>query len=77
MGESNPVRVKELGICPGWLVRQQAVREAGLAGLAMSKGELEVFFPEPSNALIDAAALMTSAWNGYEAEQTRKMKQRG
>jgi hypothetical protein len=56
--------------CPGWYVAQPQVREAAEAAQA---GQLvELYFPDPTAPLLDAALELTSSYKRYEADQIRE-----
>lgn len=57
--------------CPGYLVAQPQIREAMAACEARKAGCLELYFPGLQNPLLDAAALLTSAFARKEAEDLR------
>lgn len=72
---ANLVRAKEIGICPGWLVRQRFISEASLGSMVLD-GAFSTVFPGHENTIIEASILMKSAWNTHEANEMRKMKNR-
>lgn len=69
-----PVRLADVGICPGWLARQPAVEEAKLATYAFEKGSLAEVFPRQENTVVDAAIIGSTAWKQYEAHEMKRMR---
>jgi hypothetical protein len=71
-----PVRIDELDICPGFLVRQAAVIECVQARAALEHGALGQYIPESEAAALEGAMLATQAFNGFEVEQLKKARAR-
>jgi hypothetical protein len=70
--EDDPDGPTDVPCCPGYLVGLTAVKEAGLAAMALKHGELPTYFPDSENAVLDAAAAMLASWNAFEAAQSKK-----
>lgn len=70
--DGSGVPVRELGICPGWLVRLPTVIDAFKARMAMDKGELSTFYPNADNAFLENAMDAERAVNHWRDEQRRK-----
>ncbi len=70
-GRVQELPVRALGICPGTLVRADAVVEAYRARQALAERVLEVAFPEPSNPLLEGALAASHALNLHQVEQMR------
>lgn len=66
----------EAEVCPGWLARQIRVVEGTQATMALKTGQLDVFFPDPPNPIVEAASAGLRAFNMYEADQIKQMKQK-
>jgi hypothetical protein len=64
--------VYDLEVCPGWLVRQDAVAEGSRAYAAFDKGELSTLFPEPTNALLEATEAASQSFNKYQSYKLRE-----
>ena len=65
-----------LDICPGYVARLPGVNEAARAHLAFKQGELTTFFPDPSNALLEAVEECEHAFNEYRNQKMRERKER-
>ena len=77
MGDpQNPISLKDCDVCPGYLVRCQAVAEAHEAGAALDKNSLEIYYPNSENVILEAAMLYTHSWTSYEAYLMRKANQK-
>jgi len=63
----------DLNICPGWVVRQPAVIQGAQAANAFEKSSLEAVFPGLENPVIEAALIVTRAFNLFEAEQMKNL----
>ncbi len=61
-------------MCPGWVVRQPAVVEAAQAYSARKDGCLGDYFPEPSNALLEAVDVTAMSFNSYESAKLKEHK---
>jgi hypothetical protein len=61
-------------VCPGALVRYSQIVEASAACAAYRANQLDVVFPNPANALVEAVLEMDSALKVHEAEQMAKLK---
>lgn len=48
-------------ICPGWMIRQDAVIEIADAWHAMDRGALALAYPDPTNTLIDGVLMLDRA----------------
>lgn len=48
-------------ICPGWMLRQDAVLEIADAWNALERGALAAMFPDPGNSLIEGVKLLDRA----------------
>lgn len=48
-------------ICPGWMVRQEAVLEVSDAWNALERGGLSAMFPDPGNSLIEGVQILDRA----------------
>lgn len=59
-------------VCPGWLVRQDAVAEGARAYAAYDKGELSTFYPEPTNALLEATEAAAQSFSKYQSYKLRE-----
>jgi hypothetical protein len=68
---SNPVNVREIGVCPGYLVRLPAVIECVQARSALEHGALAQYVPGNEAAALDGAMLASSSFNAYEIEQIK------
>ncbi len=58
--------------CPGWLVRQAAVVEGARAWAARKDGCLGDYFPDPYNAVLEAADVATQAFARFEAAKLKE-----
>jgi hypothetical protein len=74
---SDPVPLRDIGLCPGYLVRLRAVGESAQARSAMENGVLEIYFPGLEGALLDGAMASLSASNIAECERIKKESSRG
>lgn len=70
--DGDPVKLHEIGVCPGYLVRLPAVVECAQAGAALEKGELSTFFPGQQAALLEGAMLSVQAFNLYEIGRVKR-----
>jgi len=65
-----------IDICPGWLVQQPAVAEAGMAYDAAEAGVLDQVYPEASLALVDAVVEMRRGLERFKAEIQRRASEK-
>lgn len=72
----HQIDLHEVGICPGWLVRQQAVQECVQASVALQHGELRSFFPGGQASLLEGALLSQQAFNLYEFHKQKEAASR-
>lgn len=75
-GRVQRVRVREHGVCPGYLVRLRSVVEATQARAAMEHHVLDHVFPDASHALIEGAQLSAQAFNVHGMELVREQAER-
>lgn len=62
----------DLDVCPGRIVRTDAVTEGTLAYGASQNGQLAVYFPEQENAVLEAATTVQAAFNEFDAERVKQ-----
>lgn len=64
----------ELEMCPGWVQEQPAVRDGVRAYAARKDGVLEAYFPGLENTVLEAAEVALQAFNVYEMERMKELK---
>jgi hypothetical protein len=72
----NIVSLKDVDVCPGYLVRHPAVQQAQEAGAALEKRSLDIYYPELENVILESAMLYASVWSAYESYIMRKSKEK-
>lgn len=70
------VNIRDLEVCPGWLVRQAAVAEAAQAHLCFDKGQLKLYYPHEENIVLECVLLMHRAWNTFETARNKKLSRK-
>lgn len=61
----------ELNICPGWVVRQPTVVQCAQAYSAFDKGEMNTFFPNASNLLLEGVLVACQSFNAFHSERIK------
>jgi hypothetical protein len=65
------VSLEGIEVCPGWIVRQPAIVEAGHSAGALEKGQLGLYYPKAENVILEAAMEFVAAQNNFESAQMR------
>jgi hypothetical protein len=69
---SAPVNLRDLGICPGYLVRLRAVTECVQGKAAFEHGALAQYVPGNEAALLDGIMEAHRAFNLFEFDRMQK-----
>lgn len=64
----------ELDTCPGAVTRTPAVAEGSLAYAVTTSGQLEQYFPNLENGVLEAAMVATQAFNELQAVKLENRK---